>query len=153
MRISRPRHVVVAAVGSGLLASCVYYNTLYNAEALYREAEGLRSTGQDSAVQERYREVVAKATGAGVALAGGVEVIVGLADAAGATVAVAPQANAAIANNPGINNVLRVNMLLCPLLILGPLMTIRSNFSIRPEELGRRSCCLAVPVQLQSFSA
>ncbi len=62
MRISRPRHVVVAAVGSGLLASCVYYNTLYNAEALYREAEGLRSTGQDSAVQERYREVVAKAT-------------------------------------------------------------------------------------------
>ena len=59
-------------------------------------------------------EVVAKATGAGVALAGGVEVIVGLADAAGGTVAVAAQANAAIANNPGINNVLRVNMLLFP---------------------------------------
>ena len=57
-------------------------------------------------------EVVAKATGAGVALTGGVEIIVAVADAAGGTVAVAPQANAAIANNPGINSDLRVNMFL-----------------------------------------
>ena len=48
-------------MGSGLLAGCVY-NTLYNAEALYREAEDLRLAGQDSALSERYREVVAKAT-------------------------------------------------------------------------------------------
>ena len=62
MRFSGPRHVVAfATVGSGLFAGCVY-NTLYNAEALYREAEDLRLTGQDSAVRERYREVVAKAT-------------------------------------------------------------------------------------------
>jgi tetratricopeptide (TPR) repeat protein len=48
-------------MGSGLFAGCVY-NTLYNAEALYREAEDLRLAGQDSALSERYREVVAKAT-------------------------------------------------------------------------------------------
>lgn len=63
MRVSGPKNAVAfAAVGSGLLASCVYFNTLYNAEALYREAEDLRLAGKDSAVSERYREVVAKAT-------------------------------------------------------------------------------------------
>ena len=62
MRFSGPKRVVaLAAVGSGLFAGCVY-NTLYNAEALYREAEDLRLTGRDSALSERYREVVAKAT-------------------------------------------------------------------------------------------
>ena len=61
MRISGPRHVAVATVGL-LLVGCATYNTLYNAEALYREAEDLRLTGQDSAVRERYREVVARAT-------------------------------------------------------------------------------------------
>ena len=59
MRASRPRHVVaLAAVGSGIFAGCLFNNTLYNAEALYREAEDLRLSGQDSAVRERYREVV-----------------------------------------------------------------------------------------------
>ena len=63
MRISGQRHVVtVATVGLVLLGGCASYNTLYNAEALYREAEDLRLSGQDSAVRERYREVVAKAT-------------------------------------------------------------------------------------------
>ena len=57
---------------------------------------------------------VTKATGAGVALAGGAEIVVGMADAAGATVAAAPHANAAIANNAGIKSDLRVNMLLFP---------------------------------------
>ena len=62
MRISGPRHVVVTAtMGLGLLAGCGSYNTLYNAEVLYRDAEGLRLTGQDSALPERYHEVVAKA--------------------------------------------------------------------------------------------
>ena len=54
--------VVFATLGSGLSAGCVYYNTLYNAEHLYREAEDLRLAGQDSAVSARYREVVDKAT-------------------------------------------------------------------------------------------
>ena len=63
MRIRGPRPVVLlTTTGSGLLASCVYFNTLYNAEASYREAEDLRLAGRDSALQERYREVVAKAT-------------------------------------------------------------------------------------------
>ncbi len=63
MRFSGPRHVVAfATVGSGLFASCAFNNTLYNAEALYREAEDLRLTGQESAVRERYQDVVAKAT-------------------------------------------------------------------------------------------
>ena len=48
-------------MGLGLLAGCVSYNTLYNAEVLYREAEDLRLTGQDSALPERYHAVVAKA--------------------------------------------------------------------------------------------
>ena len=62
MRISGPRHVAAAAtIGLGLLAGCVSYNTLYNAEVLYRDAEDLRLTGQDSGLPERYHEVVAKA--------------------------------------------------------------------------------------------
>ena len=63
MTISGPRQAVtLATLASGLLAGCVYFNTLYNAEALYREAEDLRLAGQDSVVDEWYREVVAKAT-------------------------------------------------------------------------------------------
>ena len=62
MRFSGPKRLVaLASVGSGFLAGCVS-NALYNAEALYREAENLRLTGQESAVRARYREVVAKAT-------------------------------------------------------------------------------------------
>ena len=62
MRFSSPKRIVaLATVGSGLFAGCVY-NTLYNAEALYQEAEDLRLTGRDAGLSERYREVVAKAT-------------------------------------------------------------------------------------------
>ena len=61
--IFRPRQAVVfVTLGSGVFSGCVYYNTLYNAENLYREAEGLRLAGQDSAVSAHYREVVDKAT-------------------------------------------------------------------------------------------
>ena len=45
-----------------MFAGCVYYNTLYNAQDLYREAENLRLNGQDSALSARYEQVVAKAT-------------------------------------------------------------------------------------------
>ena len=63
MRISRPRGAVVfAALGSGLLAGCFYYNTLYNAEDLYRQAETLRLGGQNSGLGVQYREVVEKAS-------------------------------------------------------------------------------------------
>ena len=63
MRTSRPKHVVAfAVVGSGILAGCIFNNTLHNAEGLYREAENLRLAGQDSAGSVRYREVVSKAT-------------------------------------------------------------------------------------------
>jgi len=63
VRISGQSNVVtVGTVGLVLLVGCASYNTLYNAEALYREAEDLRLSGQDTAVRERYREVVAKAT-------------------------------------------------------------------------------------------
>ena len=63
MRSSSPRHVVVlAAVGSGVLAGCLFNNTLYNAGGLYQEAEDLRLADQDSASSALYRQVVAKAT-------------------------------------------------------------------------------------------
>ena len=63
MRSARPSHVVVlAAVGSGVFAGCIFNNTLYNAEGLYQEAEDLRLADQDTASAARYREVVAKAT-------------------------------------------------------------------------------------------
>jgi tetratricopeptide (TPR) repeat protein len=64
VRVFRPRQAVVfATLGSGVFSGCVYYNTLYNAEDLYGEAEDLRLAGQTSAVEELYREVVDKATG------------------------------------------------------------------------------------------
>ena len=52
----------MSACGSGLLAGCVYFNTLYNASELYRETELARLAGQDSALAERYSEVIDKAT-------------------------------------------------------------------------------------------
>ncbi|MDP2958897.1 MAG: tetratricopeptide repeat protein [Longimicrobiales bacterium] len=52
------------ALASGallLLAGCVYYNALYNAERLYREGEGHRRAGADSLAAARYADVVRKA--------------------------------------------------------------------------------------------
>ncbi len=64
MRTRRSRRAVVfVTLGSCVFSGCVHYNTLYNAENLYQEAEDLRLAGQDSAVSARYREVVDKATG------------------------------------------------------------------------------------------
>ena len=40
----------------------MYFNTLYNARELYRETELARLAGQDSALGERYSEVIDKAT-------------------------------------------------------------------------------------------
>ena len=49
-------------LASGLLAGCVYFNTIYNAKELYRETELARLAGQDTALAERYDEVIDKAT-------------------------------------------------------------------------------------------
>ena len=40
----------------------MYFNTIYNAKELYRETELARLAGQDTALAERYDEVIAKAT-------------------------------------------------------------------------------------------
>ena len=50
------------ALASGLLAGCVYFNTIYNAKELYRQAEIERFAGRDSALGERYSEVIDKAS-------------------------------------------------------------------------------------------
>ena len=64
MRTFRPSQALVfVTLGSGVLSGCVYYNTLYNAEDLYGQAEALRLAGQDSTVAVHYREVVDKASG------------------------------------------------------------------------------------------
>ena len=63
MSPARPVRPILASVClSGLLAGCVYFNTLYNAKELYRETEQARLAGQDSALAELYGEVVDKAT-------------------------------------------------------------------------------------------
>jgi hypothetical protein len=43
------------------MLGCVYLNTFYNAKELYREAEEERLAGRDSALAERYGEVIDKA--------------------------------------------------------------------------------------------
>ena len=43
------------------MMGCVYLNTFYNAKELYRQAEEERFAGRDSALAERYSEVIAKA--------------------------------------------------------------------------------------------
>ena len=54
------RRAAVVSVAA-LLCGCVYYNGIYNAENLYREAELLRLAGDDSLAQPRYHDVVRKA--------------------------------------------------------------------------------------------
>lgn len=49
-----------AALGVALLSGCSYYNTLYNSERLYREAEGFRLAGRDSLATARYEDVIRK---------------------------------------------------------------------------------------------
>ena len=49
-----------AVLGVVVVSGCAYYNTLYNSERLYEEAEGLRREGRDSLAEERYRDVIRK---------------------------------------------------------------------------------------------
>jgi len=46
-----------------VLAGCVYYNSIYNAEQVYDEAERHRRAGRDSLASARYQDVVRKAAG------------------------------------------------------------------------------------------
>lgn len=51
----------IAVILAGLVTgACTYHNTVYNARALYLEAQELRRAGQDSLALERYREVADK---------------------------------------------------------------------------------------------
>jgi hypothetical protein len=56
--VSRPGAALLCA--AALLTSCTHYNTLYNAERLYRDAERDRLAGRDSLALVRYRDVVRK---------------------------------------------------------------------------------------------
>ena len=53
--------VILAAVPLG--SGCVYYNSIYNAERLYAEAERARVGGMDSLAAARYGQVIRKAAG------------------------------------------------------------------------------------------
>ena len=55
----KPR--AAALLATTLLWGCVYYNGIYNAEHLYREAERYRLAGDDSLADIRYEDVVRKA--------------------------------------------------------------------------------------------
>ncbi len=46
---------------AALLAGCVYYNAIYNAEHLFQEGERDHWAGRDSAAAARYEEVISKA--------------------------------------------------------------------------------------------
>ena len=52
--------VGAAVLGVAVLSGCAYYNTLYNSERLYIEAEALRADGFDSLAQARYEDVIRK---------------------------------------------------------------------------------------------
>lgn len=56
----RPRRAALLAAAS-LLAGCVYYNALYNAQRLLDQGEHARLAGRDSLADARYRDVVRKA--------------------------------------------------------------------------------------------
>jgi hypothetical protein len=49
-----------AVLGVAVFSGCAYYNTLYNSERLYEEAEGLRQQGLDSLAEARYQDVIRK---------------------------------------------------------------------------------------------
>lgn len=49
-----------AALGVALLCGCAYYNTLYNSERVFEEAEAHRRAGDDSLAAARYRDVIRK---------------------------------------------------------------------------------------------
>ena len=56
------RKARAALTGALVLATaCTYFNTIYNAERLFDEAERLRREGEDSLAQARYADVIRKA--------------------------------------------------------------------------------------------
>lgn len=65
MPIDRPHRIVAAAaaaaLAAALLSGCAYYNTLYNARKLYREADKAAVAGGSEREQrEKYKQVVEK---------------------------------------------------------------------------------------------
>ncbi len=55
------RHGAALVGVVALLAGCVYYNALYNAERLFAEGEAHRLAGRDSLAAGRYQDVIRKA--------------------------------------------------------------------------------------------
>ncbi|MGD8279984.1 MAG: hypothetical protein PVJ80_08990 [Gemmatimonadota bacterium] len=53
-----------AVLGVVVLAGCAYYNTLYNSERLFEEAEAHRRAGRDSLAGALYRDVIRKTSDA-----------------------------------------------------------------------------------------
>jgi tetratricopeptide (TPR) repeat protein len=49
-----------AVLGAVVLSGCAYHNTLYNAQRLFDEAEGLRRLGRDELAVPRYEDVIRK---------------------------------------------------------------------------------------------
>ena len=54
------RRLGAAVLGAVVLSGCAYYNTLYNAQRLFDEAESLRRQGRDELARPRYEDVVRK---------------------------------------------------------------------------------------------
>jgi tetratricopeptide (TPR) repeat protein len=54
------RRLGAAVLGVVVLWGCAYYNTLYNAQRLFDEAESLRRQGRDELARPRYEDVVRK---------------------------------------------------------------------------------------------
>jgi len=54
------RRLGAAVLGVVVLSGCAYYNTLYNAQRLFDEAESLRRQGRDELARPRYEDVVRK---------------------------------------------------------------------------------------------
>jgi tetratricopeptide (TPR) repeat protein len=49
-----------AVLGVVVFSGCAYYNTLYNSQRLYDEAEGFHRIGLDSLAEARYQDVIRK---------------------------------------------------------------------------------------------
>jgi len=54
------RRLGAAVLGAVMLSGCAYYNTQYNAQRLFDEAESLRRQGRDELARPRYEDVIRK---------------------------------------------------------------------------------------------
>lgn len=109
-----------AVLGVVIFSGCAYYNTRYNSERLYDEAESLRQMGLDSLAEARYQDVIRKTadayrgrpTGEGVAqtlfLLGRAQLRVGQPREARAALAQA----ASLAQEPGLRPQILVHLAL-----------------------------------------